>query len=270
MGGIAGNIFKPGGLTRHARKSRRTPSTTPAASSWDQARGPPQPESAGRLARCAGRGTSPAAGMAGLMLGMNGVQRQGVGGTIEAGLGGALAGFSPWLADRFARWSDGRGDRRWCRCHSPESISSVFFEVSAEESARRHQEHLRREHPAEQRHDQAGGPDRAVAVRRRCRGGRAVAERPSTRDAVLGGHRPEDAAVGHDAVRGEPGGAGRQALSTSQLPGWPGSRLRLEHPDARRDRVGNLSDAGRPEHGRRQRRDVHVAEHQRQPTPRTS
>ena len=45
------------------------------------------------------------------------------------------------------------------------------------------------------------------------RGGGAIPECPSTRDAAFGGDRPEDALVGHDAIRGEPRGAGRKALS---------------------------------------------------------
>jgi hypothetical protein len=48
----------------------------------------------GPLGTLAGVASSPAAGTAGLLLGLNGVQRQGVGGTIESGLGGALAGFA--------------------------------------------------------------------------------------------------------------------------------------------------------------------------------
>ena len=190
---------------------------------------------------------SPAAGAAGMMLATSGLfgSRRGTwAGTLEDTAGGALIGEQiggPWGAAIGAAAGFTAG--------VVEQLLGI--KSPAEESARRHQEHLRRGHPAEQRHDQAGGPDRAVAVRRRYRGGRAVAERPSTRDAVLGSHRPEDAAVGHDAVRGEPGGAGRQALPTSQLPGWPGARLRFEHPDARRHRgrdvyptPGNPNTAG--------------------------
>src|ERR1017187_9829777 len=119
-------------------------------------------------------------------------------------------------------------------------------------------------YPPEQRHDQAGGPDCPVAVRRPDRGGGAIPERPSTRNAVFGGDRPEDAAIGHNAIRGEPRRARRKALSTSQLPGRPGPRIRLEHSDARRYRGGNLSHSRWPQHGRWQRRDVPLAEHQRQ------
>jgi hypothetical protein len=49
----------------------------------------------------------------------------------------------------------------------------------------------------------------------------------------------------HDALRREPGRAGRQSLSTGQLPGRTSSHLRLEHPDARWDRIGNLPDVCR-------------------------
>ena len=51
-----------------------------------------------------------------------------------------------------------------------------------------------------------------------------------------------------------------QARSSSSS----GSHLRLEHPDTRRDRIGNLPDARRPEHLGRHRRDVSFDERQRQ------
>jgi len=54
--------------------------------------------------------------------------------------------------------------------------------------------------------------------------------------------------------------ASYQARSSSSS----GSHVRLEHPDARRDRIGNLPDARRPEHLGRHRRDVPFDERQRQ------
>ena len=93
MGGIAGNIFKPGGLTGMLGNLKNS-----VYNSGGIIMGPGVGTTAagigGPLGTVAGVASSPAAGMAGLMLGINGVQRQGVGGTIEAGLGGALAGFS--------------------------------------------------------------------------------------------------------------------------------------------------------------------------------
>jgi hypothetical protein len=93
MGGIAGNIFKPGGLTGMLGNLKNS-----VYNSGGIIMGPGVGTTAagigGPLGAVAGVASSPAAGMAGLMLGMNGVQRQGVGGTVEAGLGGALAGFS--------------------------------------------------------------------------------------------------------------------------------------------------------------------------------
>jgi hypothetical protein len=93
MGGIAGSIFKPGGLTGMLGNLKNS-----VYNSGGIIMGPGVGTTAagigGPLGTVAGVASSPAAGMAGLMLGMNGVQRQGVGGTIEAGLGGALAGFS--------------------------------------------------------------------------------------------------------------------------------------------------------------------------------
>jgi len=58
-----------------------------------------------------------------------------------------------------------------------------------------------RRHPDQQRDRQAGRGTCEVAVRRERLGGRAVAQREATRDAVLGGDRPKDAAVGDDALR---------------------------------------------------------------------
>lgn len=93
MGGIAGNIFKPGGLNGILGNLKNS-----VYNSGGIIMGPGVGTTAagigGPLGSVAGVASSPAAGMAGLMLGINGVQRQGVGGTIEAGLGGALAGFS--------------------------------------------------------------------------------------------------------------------------------------------------------------------------------
>jgi hypothetical protein len=93
MGGVAGNIFKPGGLTGMLGNLKNS-----VYNSGGIIMGPGVGTTAagigGPLGTVAGVASSPAAGMAGLMLGINGVQRQGVGGTIEAGLGGALAGFS--------------------------------------------------------------------------------------------------------------------------------------------------------------------------------
>jgi hypothetical protein len=93
MGGIAGNIFNPGGLTGMLGNLKNS-----VYNSGGIIMGPGVGTTAagigGPLGTVAGVASSPAAGMAGLMLGINGVQRQGVGGTIEAGLGGALAGFS--------------------------------------------------------------------------------------------------------------------------------------------------------------------------------
>ena len=93
MGGLAGNIFKPGGLTGMLGNLKNS-----FYNSGGIIMGPGVGTTAagigGPLGAVAGVASSPAAGMAGLMLGLNGVQRQGVGGTIEAGLGGALAGFS--------------------------------------------------------------------------------------------------------------------------------------------------------------------------------
>ena len=93
MGGIAGNIFKPGGLTGMLGNLKNS-----VYNSGGIIMGPGVGTTAagigGPLGTVAGVASIPAAGMAGLMLGINGVQRQGVGGTIEAGLGGALAGFS--------------------------------------------------------------------------------------------------------------------------------------------------------------------------------
>ena len=73
-----------------------------------------------------------------------------------------------------------------------------------------------------------------VAVRRKRLGGRAVAQREATRDAVLGGDRPEDALVGDDALRREPGGAGRQSLPAGQLPEQRLAHVRIEPADAGR------------------------------------
>ncbi|HEY1754418.1 MAG TPA: hypothetical protein VGG72_03415 [Bryobacteraceae bacterium] len=93
MGGLAGSIFKPGGLTGMLGNLKNS-----VYNSGGIIMGPGVGTTAagigGPLGTVAGVASSPAAGMAGLMLGMNGVQRQGVGGTVEAGLGGALAGFS--------------------------------------------------------------------------------------------------------------------------------------------------------------------------------
>jgi hypothetical protein len=93
MGGMAGSIFKPGGLTGMLGNLKNS-----VYNSGGIIMGPGVGTTAagigGPLGTVAGVASSPAAGMAGLMLGINGVQRQGVGGTIEAGLGGALAGFS--------------------------------------------------------------------------------------------------------------------------------------------------------------------------------
>jgi hypothetical protein len=90
---MAGSIFKPGGLTGMLGNLKNS-----VYNSGGIIMGPGVGTTAagigGPLGTVAGVASSPAAGMAGLMLGINGVQRQGVGGTIEAGLGGALAGFS--------------------------------------------------------------------------------------------------------------------------------------------------------------------------------
>ena len=89
----AGSIFRPGGLSGILGNLKNT-----VYNSGSIQMGPGVATTAagigGPLGSIAGVASSPAAGMAGLMLGLNGVQRQGVGGTIEAGLGGALAGFS--------------------------------------------------------------------------------------------------------------------------------------------------------------------------------
>ncbi len=92
-GAGAGSIFRPGGLSGMLGNLKNT-----VYNSGSIQMGPGVATTAagigGPLGSIAGVASSPAAGMAGLMLGLNGVQRQGVGGTIEAGLGGALAGFS--------------------------------------------------------------------------------------------------------------------------------------------------------------------------------
>jgi len=93
VGGSAASIFKPGGISDVLGNLKNS-----VYNSGGIIMGPGVGTTAagigGPLGAVAGVASSPAAGMAGLMLGMNGVQRQGVGGTIEAGLGGALAGFS--------------------------------------------------------------------------------------------------------------------------------------------------------------------------------
>jgi hypothetical protein len=56
----------------------------------------------------------------------------------------------------------------------------------------------------------------------------------------------------------------QQASYQAKSSGSRGSHLRLEHPDAWRDRIGNLPDARRPEHLGRHRRDVPFDERQPQ------
>jgi len=167
---------------------------------------------------------------------------------------GAAIGFQ-----REARWcADWR--RRWFRHWHRRDDSGR--QVSAEGGARRYQEHLRCRYSAEQRTIK-----QVVQIAQSQFGGQiAVAcdpERPSTRDAVFGGDRQKMPLSATTPYAGAWWNR-RQALPTGQLPGWSGSCLRFEHSDARRHRHRNLSHARWPEHGRWQRRDLPLAEYQRE------
>ena len=213
-----------------------------------------------------GVATSPAASAAGMMLATSGLLGShmgtwgGVGmGTVGGGLLGAGIGQQIGGPDRRAHR---RGHRRIRRIrHRPGREASRHRDRRAE-GARRYQEHLRRRHSAEQRDDQAGCEHRQSAVWRRYRGGRAVAQRPATRPALLRSHRPEDASLGGDAVRRKPRGAGRQSLSAGDLPEQRVAHLCFESAHAGRNQRHAVSHDAGSEHERRGG-DVRVAQHQR-------